>query len=76
MDRLFEAADVAGFTVRDAVLEATDPVIRALDSRNISFEQVLFKVPGHKVIPQLSGPKATPILFKDCDPAGPGQIRP
>ncbi|WP_018628783.1 glycoside hydrolase family 28 protein [Niabella aurantiaca] len=74
-DRLFDAADVDGFTVRNAVLEARDPLIRALDSRDILFEHVLFKVPGNKVIPQISGPKAMPILFKDCDPPGPGQMQ-
>jgi hypothetical protein len=70
-DALFTAADVEGFTVRNARIEAKDSLISLLDARNVSFEGVRFIVPGGEVVTDVSGTRSGAIQFINCTPPRP-----
>lgn len=65
-DKLFAAADVNGFIVRNARIEAKDSLISSVDARNVLFDRVQFMVPGNNVVTQSGGSLAKPVTFKDC----------
>jgi len=70
-NKLFSAADVDGFTVRKAKIEANDSLITLLDTKSLSFENVQFSVPGGEVVVKVSGELSDDISFKNCTPAKP-----
>lgn len=70
-NKLFAAADVDGFTVRNAKLTAKDSLIGLLDARNVLFRNVNFAVPGGEVAVDVSGPLSGNITFENCTPAKP-----
>ncbi len=69
-DKLMTAADVKGFTVRNAVIASKDPAITTVDIQQMLFENVTFKVPGNHLQIQSSGEHTDSIQFKNCTPTG------
>jgi hypothetical protein len=69
--RLFNVADVDGFTVRNATIRTDDAEMSLLDARNITFDRVRWTVPGGELSAQVSGALSDRIEFKDCTPAKP-----
>lgn len=65
-DKLFTAADINGFTVRNARIETKDPKISLLGTRKLTFENVQFLVPGDTL--DLSASAAENVKFIRCKP--------
>lgn len=70
-NKLFAAADVDGFTVRNAKITAKDSLIGFLDARNVLFQKVEFAVPGGEVVTNVSGTVSGNIKFENCTPPKP-----
>jgi hypothetical protein len=70
-NKLFAAADVDNFTVRNARVEAKDSLISLLDARRISFEGVHFTVPGGELAVTVQGLLSGEVKFTNCSPARP-----
>ncbi|HEY1112872.1 MAG TPA: glycoside hydrolase family 28 protein [Chitinophagaceae bacterium] len=70
-DALFTAADVDGFTVRNATIATSDSLISLLDARRVLFEGVRFIVPGGEVVTEVSGTHSGAIQFINCTPPRP-----
>ena len=69
--KLFNVADVDGFTVRNATIRTDDAEISLLDARNITFDHVQWTVPGGELTAKVAGDLSNHIEFKDCTPAKP-----
>lgn len=69
--KLFTAADVNGFTVRNTKIVAKDSLISLLDVRNLSFEKVQFIVPGGEIVTTISGSLSDNISFENSSPQKP-----
>ena len=67
----FTAADVDGFTLKDAKIATEDSTLSLLDVRRLSFQHVDFEVPGGQLLTKIEGPKSGQISFKNCSPAKP-----
>lgn len=65
-DKLFTAADINNFTVRNAKVETKDPKISLLGTRKLTFEDVQFLVPGDSL--NLSASSAEDVRFIRCKP--------
>ncbi|GGF26588.1 glycoside hydrolase family 28 protein [Hymenobacter cavernae] len=70
-NKLFSAADVQGFTIRNATIHTQDAHITLLDTRKVLFDRVQFTVPGNALLTDVSGEKSANIQFKDCTPQKP-----
>ncbi len=66
--RLFSAADVNGFVVKNAKIETMDSKVTLLDTKNIIFINVNFIVPEGKIQLKVTGRSLEPIKFKNCSP--------
>jgi polygalacturonase len=73
--RLFAAADVKGFTIRNATIRADDAVLKLIDGRHVLFENVRWSVPGGEPVVDVSGNASANIEFKDCVPPMPERWR-
>jgi hypothetical protein len=69
--KLFNVADVDGFTVRNSTIRSDDAEMILLDSRNIRFDHVRWAVPGDELIAKVSGDLSNHISFSDCTPEKP-----
>ena len=67
----FTAADVDGFTLKDAKIHTEDSLLTLLDVRNLSFNNVDFEVPGGHLLTNIEGPKSEQISFENCTPERP-----
>lgn len=70
-DELIDLADTANLTLRHVTIESPDRTMRILDSRDILFDQVTFKVPEPGVELLIEGPQSDRIRFRDCSPPHP-----
>ncbi|WP_207532295.1 glycoside hydrolase family 28 protein [Desertivirga arenae] len=70
-DDLFKAADVDGFTVRNATIATKNPVISLLDTKNILFDNVRFDGLGKELEVKMTGITEDDVKFKNCTPAKP-----
>lgn len=68
-DKLFTAADVNGFIVKNARVETKDSKISLQGIRKLSFQDVRFIVPGDTL--NVSGAKDEDVKFIRCKPNGP-----
>lgn len=66
-DKLFWAADLDGFTLKNAQVETKDPKISLLGTSKIRFENVKFLVPGDTL--QISASETEQPMFIRCKPA-------
>jgi polygalacturonase len=73
--RLFAAADVKGFTVRNATIRADDALLTLVDGRDVTFEKVRWSLPGGEPVVNVSGDASDNVGFKDCVPAMPKDWR-
>ena len=64
--KLFAAADVDGFIVRNAKIEATESKLSLLDARKVRFENVQFTVPGDSL--DISASDPDDLKFINCSP--------
>jgi hypothetical protein len=69
--KLIAAADVKGFTLRNATVRSDDASINLLDCRDVKFENVRWAVPGGELAVKVDGPLADEIAFKNCVPEKP-----
>jgi polygalacturonase len=69
--KLFNAADVDGFTVRNSTIHADDAEMVLLDVRNLTFNHVRWTVPGDELITKISGDLSDHISFTNCTPEKP-----
>jgi polygalacturonase len=69
--KLFNAADVDGFTVRSSSIQTDDAELILLDARNITFDHVHWTVPGDELIAKISGDMSDHISFNECTPKKP-----
>jgi hypothetical protein len=65
-DKLFSAADINGFKVKNAKVEANDSKIMLLGTRNLIFEDVEFIIPGNEL--ELSATPANEVRFIKSTP--------
>lgn len=65
-DKLFTAADISGFTVKNATVETKDPKISLLGAQKVTFEKVRFLVPGDSLI--LLASPVEDVTFIKCKP--------
>lgn len=68
---LFVARDAKGITIRNVNITAQDSLIDLLDTRNLSFENVKFNVPGNEIVTRIAGELSDSINFKNCIPQKP-----
>ncbi|MEI6949276.1 glycoside hydrolase family 28 protein [Paraflavisolibacter sp. H34] len=68
---MVNARDTRDMVLRNATIQAPDSVITVLDSRNILFDKVRFKVPGSEVITKVTGDLSDNIRFVNCSPEKP-----
>jgi hypothetical protein len=69
--KLFTAADVKDFRLRNVNIQSPDTVISLLDVRNMLFENVHFTVPGKEIEMKVSGELSDDIKFLNCVPEKP-----
>ncbi|MDB5246086.1 MAG: endopolygalacturonase [Segetibacter sp.] len=69
--KLFAAADIKNFTVRNVKIQTQDSLISLLDGRNVLFENVQFTVPGNELVTKISGELSDGIKFENCLPQKP-----
>jgi hypothetical protein len=69
--KLFSAADVSGFTVRNATVKSDDAAISLLDAREVLFDNVRWTVPGNELTAKIDGERSDQIEFRNCQPAMP-----
>ncbi len=65
-DKLFTASDINGFIVRNAKVESKDVIINLLGTRQLTFENVEFLVPGNAL--EVSGDSSEEPIFIKCKP--------
>ena len=65
-DKLFSAADINGFTVKNAKVEAKDSKITLIGTRKLSFENVEFTIPGDQL--EVSAIPAEEVKFINSTP--------
>jgi hypothetical protein len=70
-NNLFAAHDIKDITLRDVNIQCKDSLISILDGRNISYDKVLFKIPGNAIVTDISGPLSERIKFENCTPQRP-----
>lgn len=70
-DKLITAADVNGFTLKNARIACSQPKITLDSARNVYFEQVQFDGMGRELEVKRSGTDSKEIKFKNCIPAEP-----
>lgn len=68
---LIKASDVRNFSIKNSTIQSQDSLISLTDTRNVVFENVMFKVPGNEVTAEVSGELSKDIKFKDTTPAKP-----
>jgi polygalacturonase len=73
--KMFAAADVKGFTVRNATIRSEDPLVSLVDARDVTFDNVRWSVPGDELTAKISGDLSDHIGFKNCVPAMPKDWR-
>jgi hypothetical protein len=69
--KLFAAADVKGFTVRNATVRSEEAVLTLVDARDVTFDNVRWDVPGGELAVNISGELSDDVKFRDCVPALP-----
>jgi hypothetical protein len=69
--KLFAAADVKGFAVRNATIRSEDSLLSLVDCRDVTFENVRWTVPGNELAAKIAGDLSDHIEFKSCVPAMP-----
>lgn len=57
--------DADGFTFRNLEIQASDNTMVIDDSRNVTFDNVVFHVPGHALNMDLKGKKVSGIILKE-----------
>jgi hypothetical protein len=65
-DKLFAAADVDGFVVRNAKINSKDAKFSLIDSRGVRFENVQFTVPGNAL--DISATNSDDLKFINTTP--------
>lgn len=68
---LFIARDAKNVTIRNVNVQCADSLMEFVDSRNVLFENVRFKVPGNEIITKMLGDLTDNIQFKNCIPQKP-----
>ena len=68
---LIRSVDANGITIKNAIIRSQDSLINLVDTRNVTFENVKFEVPGGEVVTNVSGPLSENIKFKNTVPAKP-----
>ena len=59
--------DADGFTFRNLEIQATDNRMTIDDSRNVTFDDVTFYVPGNALDIEIKGNKTEGITIKDAE---------
>jgi hypothetical protein len=73
--RVFAAADIKGFTVRNATIRADDALLTLVDGRDVLFDNVRWTLPGGAPVADISGDASDHIEFRDCLPPLPKDWR-
>jgi polygalacturonase len=68
---LFISRDAKNITIRNVNVQSGESSMELLDSRNVSFENVRFKVPGNEINITVTGALSDNINFKNCIPQKP-----
>jgi polygalacturonase len=69
--RLFAAADVKGFTIRNATVRSEDTTMNFVDGRDVTFDAVRWVVPGDALTVNITGESSDDVEFRNCVPALP-----
>jgi polygalacturonase len=69
--KLFTAHDAKNITIKNVVVQSPDSLIKLVDTRNLTFENVQFKTPGNEIISEVSGELSENIQFKNTVPDRP-----
>jgi polygalacturonase len=70
-NKLMRISDAKDFSFKNAAIQSADAGINLLDARNVTFDNVSFKVPGGEIITKLQGDATANIRFQNCTPAQP-----
>ena len=72
---LFAAADIKGFTVRNATIRTDDAQVTLVDGRDVLFDNVRWTIPGGAPAVTISGDRSDNVQFRDCVPPLPKDWR-
>jgi hypothetical protein len=61
--KLFTAHDAKNITIKNAIIQSQDSLIKLTDVSNLKFKNVEFKIPGGNLIKDFSGPQTKNIEF-------------
>ncbi|WP_242692048.1 glycoside hydrolase family 28 protein [Aridibaculum aurantiacum] len=70
-NKLITVADAKDVTLRNVKIHSNDSLISLIDTRNLTFENVHFTVPGKEVVTQVTGELSGDIEFKNTVPQKP-----
>ena len=70
-DKLIRISDARDFVFKNVGIQSADAAINFLDARNVTFDQVSFKVPGAEVVTKLQGDATANLRFLNCTPEKP-----
>jgi hypothetical protein len=70
-NKLMRISDAKDFSFKNAAIQSADAGFNLLDARNLTFDNVSFKVPGGEIIPKLQGDATANIRFQNCTPEKP-----
>ncbi len=69
--KLFTAHDAKNITIKNVMVQSQDSLIKLVDTRNLTFENVIFKTPGNEIVSDISGELSEHIQFKNTSPKKP-----
>jgi len=70
-NKLIRISDAKDFTFKNVGIQSADAAISFLDARNVTFDNVSFRVPGNEIITKLQGDATASLRFLNCTPEKP-----
>jgi hypothetical protein len=70
-DKLIRISDAKDFSFKNVGIQSADAVISFLDAHNVTFDNVIFKVPRDEIVTSLQGEANTNLRFLNCTPEKP-----
>jgi len=70
-EKLFSAMDAKNINLKNVIVRSRDSLIKLVDTRNLTFENVEFKTPGKEIVSEVSGELSDSIKFINTIPEKP-----
>ncbi|WP_207425635.1 glycoside hydrolase family 28 protein [Pedobacter sp. SYSU D00535] len=68
---LFKASDAKDILIKNVRIKSQDSLITLVDTRNLTFKNVVFDIPGKEIITSVSGELSEDIEFENTSPVKP-----